>query len=100
MEIRSVSGIVIDEQGEITLAQLCRYCGVHAELVADMVGEGIVEPRGQQPQDWRFSGSAVARVQRAVRLTQDLGINLPGAALALDLIDELSFYRGRYGRHA
>lgn len=97
-DIRSVTGVLIDENQYLTLAELCRYCGVHAELILEMVDEGVVQPEGTAPREWRFPGATVIRVQRTVRLTRDLGINLPGAALALDLIDELSYYRRRYGQ--
>ena len=98
MEIRSVTGVVIDDDQVLTLAQLCRYCGVHAELIIEMVDEGVVQPEGGHPREWRFPGGTVVRIQRAVRLTRDLGVNLPGAALALELMDELSYYRSRFGR--
>jgi chaperone modulatory protein CbpM len=37
----------------------------------------------------------VQRVQTAIRLQQDLGVNLAGAALALDLLEELQELRCR-----
>ncbi len=42
---------------------------------------------------WRFSGFALMRVQRVLRLQHDFGVNLPGAALALDLLEELDRLR-------
>ena len=59
----------------------------------EIVAEGIVEPSGASRAEWRFSGIATARVQRVARLQRDFGVNLPGAALALDLIDELARLR-------
>ncbi len=35
------------------------------------------------------------RVRCAMRLTRDLGVNYAGAALALDLLDELDLLRAR-----
>jgi len=42
---------------------------------------------------WRFTYTEIRRVQTAVRLQRDLRINLPGCALALDLLDELEELR-------
>ncbi|MBC8379409.1 MAG: MerR family transcriptional regulator, partial [Planctomycetes bacterium] len=42
---------------------------------------------------WRFSGSSLVRVRSAQRLQRDLGVNLAGIALALDLIEELDNLR-------
>jgi chaperone modulatory protein CbpM len=91
-----VSAVLLDESVDVSLDELCSLCRVSEELVVEIVAEGIVEPRGTERGQWRFSGVAMVRVQRVARLQQDLGINLPGAALALDLLDELE--RLRRGR--
>jgi chaperone modulatory protein CbpM len=91
-----VSAMLLDESVEFSLAELCSACSVSEALVVEIVAEGIVEPSGYEPSQWRFSGVALTRVQRVVRLQQDFGVNLPGAALALDLLEELE--RLRRGR--
>ncbi|MGD2137330.1 MAG: chaperone modulator CbpM [Gammaproteobacteria bacterium] len=88
-----LSGDVLEEEVEFTLGELCRACQVPAERVFELVGEGIVEPRGKNPAQWRFQGISVRRVRCALRLERDLGVNLAGAALALDLLDELEALR-------
>ncbi|MFM0472046.1 chaperone modulator CbpM [Paraburkholderia strydomiana] len=45
-----------------------------------------------------FSGAALRRVRTARRLAQDLEINAPGIALALDLLDENNVLRARARR--
>lgn len=91
--LTTVSGMVMDERVTFTLGELSRACGVSAELVIEMVEEGVVEPRGLDPVGWRFGGDAVTRVQTALRLYEDLRVNLAGVALALDLMDELAGLR-------
>ena len=54
-----------------------------------MAEAGILEPRGQAPGTWRFPGTSVTHVRIVVRLQRDLGVNLAGAALVLDLLDRL-----------
>lgn len=90
---RELSGTVLDERTVFTLHELCRACGVHAELVIEMVEEGVLEPRGAAPAEWRFTGSAVTRAQKALKLSRDLRVNWRGAALALDLLEEIEQLR-------
>ncbi|SRR5690606_20885680 len=92
-EDATVRAIVLDETVEVSLGELCRACGFEEALVVEMVEEGIVEPRGGSPASWRFSGVAVTRMLRAVQLQRDFDVNLPGAALALDLLEELERLR-------
>ena len=80
---------LLDETTALTLGQVCRICSVHAEFVCDLVDEGIVTPQGKELRTWRFGGDAVVRIRKAVRLQRDLGVNLPGIALAFDLLSRL-----------
>jgi chaperone modulatory protein CbpM len=91
----TLTGTVLDENVEISLRELCRSCGVNAEYVIEMVEQGVIDPHGPSPREWRFPGPAVRRVQIALRLQQDLRINLSGAALVLDLLEELEALRRR-----
>jgi chaperone modulatory protein CbpM len=86
------TGTVIEEDS-LTLEQLCHACGVHAEWVISLVEESIIEPQGDEIQVWRFSGASLVRVRSALRLQRDLGVNLAGIALALDLMEELDNLR-------
>lgn len=86
---------LLTEHTTYTLREVCRVSGVHAEFVCDLVDEGIVAPAGGDVSSWRFNGIAVVRIQKAVRLHRDLGINLPGIALVLDLLAERDRLRGK-----
>jgi chaperone modulatory protein CbpM len=93
-----LSGEVLEEEVELTLAELCRACGLPAEQVYALVEEGVIDPIGRSPAHWRFRGISVRRARCALRLERDLGVNFAGAALALDLLDELEMLRARAGR--
>ena len=93
-----LSGYIIEEETRLTLRQLCDACAVRAEYIIELVDEGFIEPSGLEKSHWCFSGVSIRRVQKAKRLQHDLGINLAGAALALDLIDEIEFLRARLNR--
>lgn len=81
--------------GELfTLSELCRRCGVHAELIMEMVEYGVVEPARQDAgRRWLFGGDALNRLYRAQRLQRDLQLDLPGVALSLELLDEIAALR-------
>ena len=88
-----IQGMVLNEETRCTLADLCRVCGVNAEMIQEMIEEGIVTPEGTSTREWCFTSIAIKRVQTTIRLQQDLRVNLPGCALALDLLDELEELR-------
>ena len=58
-----LTGEVLAEDVEFTLALLCRACHLPAEQVSTLVEEGIVEPMGRDPARWRFRGVPVHRVR-------------------------------------
>lgn len=77
-----------------TLSEVCERCGVHAEIIVEMVEYGVVEPADTDAnQRWLFADAALARLVRAQRLRQDLELNLPGLALSMDLLDEIDKLR-------
>lgn len=88
---------LLDESSELTLSELCRACGLPAEHILALVEEGIIEPHGEIKQ-WRFSGVCVRRVRRVYTLERDLKVNLAGAALALDLLEEIERLQARLRR--
>ena len=91
-----LTGIVLEEQVELTLAEVSRSCAVHAEYIIELVEEGVLAPVGRDPRGWRFTGSQIRRASIALRLQRDLGVNLAGVALALELLDELNALRATH----
>lgn len=88
-----LTGTVLDENTRCSFGDLCRFCGVPAELVLEMIDEGLLNPQGSGPGEWSFTAVEIKRVQTTIRLQRDLRINLPGCALALQLLEELETLR-------
>lgn len=86
---------ILEEQTGLTLAELCRACMAQTGFIAELVEEGVLTPAGQAPDQWRFTGVQVRHASVAVHLQRDLGVNVAGAALALQLLDELEALRAR-----
>ena len=91
--LESLTGVILDEHLTLNLNEVCEVCGIEESLVIEMVREGIAQPVDEAQARWEFSGVAVARLRTAWRLQRDLHVNLAGAALALDLLEELASLR-------
>lgn len=88
------AGRAVPLGSELSLADLSRCCSCSAEWVIELVGEGVIEPvGGATPAAWVFDETAAPRAAAAWRLARDLSINAPGAALALQLLDEIRALR-------
>jgi chaperone modulatory protein CbpM len=92
---REITGFILEETTSLTLRELSSACSVQAERIIELVDEGVIEPVSYRRTRWEFSGESLARARRAVALQRDLGLNLEGAALALDLLDEIERLRAR-----
>jgi chaperone modulatory protein CbpM len=90
-----LTGEIVDEEVELSFAELCRSCELPATRVVELVEHGIIEPLGAEPGIWRFRAISIRRVRSVQRLERDLGVNTAGAALALDLLSELAELRSR-----
>ena len=91
----TIEGIVLDDNEQLTLTELCSVCSTSAEWIVTLVEEGILEPRGNEVRHWRFTSVCLTRALTVRRIQGDLGVNLAGAALALDLMDEVRLLRRR-----
>lgn len=98
MTQKPLSGVVLDETCELTITEICHACGGSSEWVVELVQEGVLEPAAEHEDDWRFTGASLQRARTAMRLQQDLGLNIAGIALALDMMDEINDLRARLQR--
>jgi len=92
-----LTGIIVDDEAEFSLVELSHACGRSADWVLELVEEGVIEPIGNDQAHWRFRGTCLRRVRIVERLETDLGVNLAGAALALELLEEVETLRRKLG---
>lgn len=90
-----LTGIIVEESTEFALGELSRACGKPAEWILALIEEGLIEPMGEDQTHWHFPGYRLRRVRIVQRLESDLGLNLAGAALALELLEEVEDLRHR-----
>ena len=78
-----------------TTQAICNSHKLNQESINDMVEWGIACPLGNGPEKWLFSHDDYERIGRAQRFRNELDINIPGAALAIELIEELEQLRNK-----
>lgn len=92
-----MSGYLLDETVTLTLAEISWACRVHEERIIELVNEGVIEPV-PRAREWTFPATQLRRARKAIRLQRDLDINPAGAALVLDLLEEVEVLRARLRR--
>jgi chaperone modulatory protein CbpM len=98
MDEKILSGDLLDEHTELSLTEFCHACARQEQWVIELVEEGVLEPAGNDREQWRFSATSLRRAHITLRLQRDLGINVAGIALALDLLDEIQALRTHLSR--
>jgi chaperone modulatory protein CbpM len=92
-------GRPLDEEEELTLMQLSRICNAPPTLVIEMVEEGILEPKGKRISSWRFTYLERDKIRTVMNLQHDLRVNIPGAALAIQLLEKIARLEALHARH-
>ena len=85
-----LTGQVLEDNDLVTITDLCRSCTIELETVTRLVNEGILDPVGRDVMHWKFTVTSLKRVKTVIHLQRDLGVNMAGAALALELLDRIA----------
>ena len=96
--ITVVHGVLVEDEVQFTLVELCRACAADTEQVIALVDEGVLSPSGAAAPEWRFDGATLQRARAALRLTHDLELSAAGTALVLDLLDQIEALRAQIHR--
>ena len=77
----------------LTLKEISQRCAVPTERVLEFVECGVLDNErvqtGDTPTEVLFDAASLFKIKRLLRLQEDLHLNLEGAALAGDLLDEI-----------
>jgi len=74
------------------LETLARLAGVHPALVSKYIRLGLLDPvagEGHDDHEWRFDDSTLHRLRRIQRLRSELGVNINGVAVVLELLRQI-----------
>jgi MerR family transcriptional regulator/heat shock protein HspR len=78
------------EPEQLTVEHLAACTGLHPARIEYFVEYGLIEPRARVGSQLFFDAPCIARVRIIERLRRDLGANLAGIAVILDLLDRLT----------
>ncbi len=81
----SLTRVPLHAEVHVSLRELAVATGISATRLARLVRLGLLEPEPGPPV--RFSAATAARLRRMLRLRADLGVNLAGAAIIVDLME-------------
>lgn len=73
----------------LRIDEICVRSSVEQQWIVELVEVGALDPRGgEDPSAWLFSRRELPRVLAMSRLVSDLGVNLTGAAIIVELVEE------------
>jgi DNA-binding transcriptional MerR regulator len=84
------------EHSLLPVQEVAREAGMHIGLVERLVEFGVIEPDVASSR--LFAASAVDRLRCVMRLRRDLGVNLAGAAVILEMREQLRSLRAELER--
>lgn len=73
----------------VNFTEFCEICNLPTGFINDLIEYDILHPEGLTQAQWRFDLAQVKRARTALRLYQDLEINLAGVAVVMSLLDEM-----------
>lgn len=81
--------VLDDDDDWLRLDEICGRLRVEQQWIVEMVELGALDPRGGlDPSAWVFPRRQLPRVLAMTRLVTDLGVNLAGAAIIVELVEE------------
>ena len=95
MQAPLVDCLAMDDGVLLRAADIARACGESEAWVLELVQASILRATGDEQAQMLFAGQALFVARRVRRLQRDLGVNLEGAALALELLERIDRLEAR-----
>ena len=75
----------------LSMQQVTTSFGTSTETIVEIINEGIIPVQYDDDdyEEWRFDDEACRRIRLVLQLNRDLGVNVAGAALVLELLNEI-----------
>lgn len=79
--------MTVPDSGLLSIDELALAVGVSRRRLTRLVALGVVD--AVEPDSLTFTAATAVRVRRMFRLHRDLGVNILGAAIILDLVERI-----------
>jgi chaperone modulatory protein CbpM len=91
---------MLDDDDWLRIDELCVRLHVEQHWIEELVELGALEsrPADTDPASWLLPRRELPRVRAMTRLVTDLGVNLVGAAIIVELVEERRRLLTRLGR--
>jgi chaperone modulatory protein CbpM len=78
---------VLGEGDWIAATEICQLCRLDLDALLELAALGVMSSRERTPGEWQVPATALPRLRVVGRLIRDLGVNVSGAALALEMLE-------------
>src|SRR5215469_18566763 len=78
---------LLGESDWIAASEICQLCRLDLDAVLELSSLGVMSSRERAPGEWQVPATALPRLRVVGRLIRDLGVNVSGAALVLELLE-------------
>ena len=78
---------LLGESDWIAATEICQLCRLDLDAVLELAALGVMSWRERAPGEWQVPATALPRLRVVGRLMRDLGVNVSGAALAVELLE-------------
>jgi chaperone modulatory protein CbpM len=78
---------ILTESHWIEVTEVCQLCRLDLEAIEELADLGVLPARQAHVAGWQFPATVLPRLRIVSRLMRDLGVNVSGAALALELLE-------------
>ena len=96
----NTSSHAVDPQYFLSLTEIKSSYGVPTETIIEIIEEGIVNIDNQDnPDTWQFDNEACRKIRFVLQLEKDLGVNVAGSGLALELLEQIEELRALLALH-
>ncbi|MFJ1267155.1 chaperone modulator CbpM [Legionella lytica] len=82
-------GIIIEETQTFTYTEVCHKYNIPQQLLSEMMEHGLFSNTSMELEQLKLNQKELHRIESAFRLHRDLGVNLPGVVLAIELIEKI-----------
>lgn len=88
-----ITGCLMDEHKTISYVEVCQKYNLSEDVLIEMIEYGLIDVQHTDLKTMEFDFNMLCKIQSACRLQQDLGLNVPGVVLAIELLEELNELR-------